>query len=840
MLAEETKRGARRDQLHGEEPTELGKRRPGVGDGLRRGGGDAPRDLHRLLHASALVLPVGQLAVRRQSLAARWVVRRFYPPRARTRRPVTPAQVVQPPRERVLQRVQARVREEPFLSLARRAFLGHVRGCSARDPLASRRALVPLGQQLEHVAADGGELVRQIAAPRVGVLAARAAPRLHARLERVHVPVPQLKRAQGGARRARRVPLPRDPHLLRVPRRHELHQRGARGERSHPAKVRIRRSLGGGHVHGSGEATIPEPARTPPVNAVAVSSPPDAAGCRRRRRTKRLVDVSQTRANERRRSRGSSNQSEQTLRQQSRLRGARRSLVLAREPRRLEGGEGAARRRRRVVLEESAHETFGSVTGFVPVRDGPPYPRGTRERQQRRAVHDPPLGLGVPHDDAAEQRVKQREGVGVFRRPRSTDTVRPEAVRLVGETKRPNPQEGQFAVEVVDAAVERGAGDHPPEIGDEASARHRELRGGRANHLTLVEDDPSPRDARQDFLSPLVPGRGGAVAGARLASPLLGLLLQRRVRRQDDVVVRELRREFPLGNLPRRAPASSAPARVYPDFHRPGTHALGALSLPLSKQGRRDDDERRPRRYQPVAVLLLALSPLLRVVLVLVLVRVIRASRPLPVEPILLPLLLLLRLGRLLLRGGGLGLHGGPRRVRVRAHQRQHLERLPQPHLLAQHPPANQRRLRKPKLTRQRKVPVFTAVCPTPLLPEHPVQPALAPFLVPHPRQRLPLEVHQGQGEVGRCGALVVSVADGGGEQPGKRKRSGASRVRAGHSRVDVEPRGSENLRFQRFGNRDWRSEVRHDEPHAVVGDHLEHQPARVHGELDFDSCGLG
>ena len=96
----------------------------------------------------------------------------------------------------------------------------------------------------------------------------------------------------------------------------------------------------------------------------------------------------------------------------------------------------------------------------------------------------------------------------------------------------------------------------------------------------------------------------------------------------------------------------------------------------------------------------------------------------------------------------------------------------------------------------------------------------------------------EGQGEVGRCRALVVSVAHRGGEQPGERERPGAARPR--HSRVDVEPRGSANLRLQRFGHRNRRGEVRHDEPKPVVGDHLEHQPARVHGELDFDSRGLG
>ena len=63
-------------------------------------------------------------------------------------------------------------------------------------------------------------------------------------------------------------------------------------------------------------------------------------------------------------------------------------------------------------------------------RNVPPPPRRRRQRQQRRIVAHPPLRLGVTHDDTLEQRVQQRERVRFLRRPRSTDPLRPEPIRL--------------------------------------------------------------------------------------------------------------------------------------------------------------------------------------------------------------------------------------------------------------------------------------------------------------------------------------------------------------------------------------------------------------------------
>ena len=170
------------------------------------------------------------------------------------------------------------------------------------------------------------------------------------------------------------------------------------------------------------------------------------------------------------------------------------------------------------------------------------------------------------------------------------------------------------------------------------------------------------------------------------------------------------------------------------------------------------------RRYQPVAVLLLALSPLLRVV---------ERPRPRPRSAFLdpfpsessFPLLLLLRLGRLLLR---VRQSWPPRRPSPRPRPRSPTRTssvFPSPISslsIPREPTAAHRS--SPASGKYQYLPPSAR---PPLLPEHPVQPALAPLLVPHPRQRLPLEVHQGQGEVGRCGALVVSVADDGGGNPG-------------------------------------------------------------------------
>ena len=69
-----------------------------------------------------------------------------------------------------------------------------------------------------------------------------------------------------------------------------------------------------------------------------------------------------------------------------------------------------------------------------------------------------------------------------------------------------------------------------------------------------------------------VSAAAAAVAG-RLASLLLSLLLQLRVRREDDVVVRELRREVTLRKLP-RAFGFFTLADVHPDGQRVPLDAL--------------------------------------------------------------------------------------------------------------------------------------------------------------------------------------------------------------------------------------------------------------------------
>mmetsp|Transcript_14667 Transcript_14667/g.35897 ORF Transcript_14667/g.35897 Transcript_14667/m.35897 type:complete len:224 (+) Transcript_14667:462-1133(+) len=221
-----------------------------------------------------------------------------------------------------------------------------------------------------------------------------------------------------------------------------------------------------------------------------------------------------------------------------------------------------------MVLEESAHVALrGRLVLPRTVLHRAPLAPCRWERQQWGVVFHAALRLGVAHNDAPKQRVKQRQRLLLFGGPRLADTVRPEPVRLVAEAERPHAQEGQLAVKVVHPGVQGSATHHPPEVGRKTATRYRQLRGRAAYHLALVEHHPAPPHARQN-LPPWA--------------------LQLRVRGQHHVSLGELAGPDLVLGVARPLQA----ALVDLQLERAGPHALRDLRLPLPQQGGRDHDER--------------------------------------------------------------------------------------------------------------------------------------------------------------------------------------------------------------------------------------------------------
>ena len=196
----------------------------------------------------------------------------------------------------MLERVESRVRVASSRFHASGVGGGDGGGDARRDAVAARMTLLGGAEDAEHPVHDGGEFMREVRAAGVGVLAVRPAPRLAIRLEGVHVGVAKLKRRHRRRRSAGDSRDRRGTRTIRLAGSHEFHQRARRGKRANASEIGRRRRLRRGHVE-------------MPVDAAnRRARPAVAAAAARRRRAKRLIDVAQSTAHERRGRRRAANQ----------------------------------------------------------------------------------------------------------------------------------------------------------------------------------------------------------------------------------------------------------------------------------------------------------------------------------------------------------------------------------------------------------------------------------------------------------------------------------------------------------------------------------------------------
>ena len=129
------------------------------------------------------------------------------------------------------------------------------------------------------------------------------------------------------------------------------------------------------------------------------------------------------------------------------------------------------------------------------------------------------LALGVAHHHAAQQHVERVERVLLPSLPGRADDVTPKAIFVPGAKGR-DAQEVELALKIIDLVVQGCAAHHPPARRVQPLALARELCGGGAHLLHLVEHHPTPRDRTQCARA----------------------LVERAVRAHHDVVLSELRR----------------------------------------------------------------------------------------------------------------------------------------------------------------------------------------------------------------------------------------------------------------------------------------------------------